>query len=580
MKQSSTFKRSSLLLGSALLFSALLSSCGGDTSVVPAPSAEEAETTDEAAAVLVYGPVESALYDELVESGQIEPTTFDGSQKLEDFRAVLFDGDAHEPADLGDHEGVQGAMDASKWLLVLDARQGHKDALYEYLDFASSGPSEGYLVRNGLDRHGREYAHVRHLSAATSEPQATAAFARSLAEADGLAAQQAEDVPQGLIYKTFYFHDSQAMTPDATDKYNKAGQTGSFSNTTTYTLYYNDTQDTSTAFQWLQSDVEVSSTPSNSGNIIQSSDLEQAWFQDEVYFSTTPCLTDNCTQLDSRFNTYQSSPATANGVTSVTSNVSFGVNTSDGGSFSAGSSSTREITDWAIVNQSPNDTATTQWDYHSNYLFNPTAYPANDPYGCPDIFSCDMINGAGHLHTPVQLSRSQLQASLMSVWRTNSVITDTVTVGQDLSVYLADVWCKDSTMGICDTDVGTDFTEGWRLKYQLLENFKVNFAAVVPVAIKSITFEPNPVAAEQPATGTVTLAGPAPIDYDLKLASNSPNATVLPDASVKAGQSSATFQVLTNGDGLNSGQETTATITATSDFYGYDAQAQLTVKQP
>lgn len=64
------------------------------------------------------------------------------------------------------------------------------------------------------------------------------------------------------------------------------------------------------------------------------------------------------------------------------------------------------------------------------------------------------------------------------------------------------------------------------------------------------------------------------MDTPINLSSNSQNATVLPKVIVKQGQTSATFQILTNANGIASGGQTVATISA---FYADDFQAQLTV---
>lgn len=169
----------------------------------------------------------------------------------------------------------------------------------------------------------------------------------------------------------------------------------------------------------------------------------------------------------------------------------------------------------------------------------------------------------------------------MSVWKTNEVITDTVTVGQSLQVNLGGVQCTDHMFTACIANHFSDNAVfGKRQLFRVDPNLKIDFGSTVPIAITSIEFQPNPAPAGQQVTGTVTLKSPAHMDYDLTLASNSDNATVLKDLTINEGQSSATFEVLTNGNGLSLGQETVATITASSEFYGYDAQAQLTVKQP
>jgi len=98
---------------------------------------------------------------------------------------------------------------------------------------------------------------------------------------------------------------------------------------------------------------------------------------------------------------------------------------------------------------------------------------------------------------------------------------------------------------------------------------------VVPIPISSITFKPNPAPPGQ-AIGTVTLSKPAEFDTQILLSSDSQNATVLPSVTVKKGEISANFQVLTNADGLGNCGSTNATITA---FYAQNYHAPLQVQK-
>jgi hypothetical protein len=100
-------------------------------------------------------------------------------------------------------------------------------------------------------------------------------------------------------------------------------------------------------------------------------------------------------------------------------------------------------------------------------------------------------------------------------------------------------------------------------------------AAVVPVPIKNITFSQNPDVAGRPVTGQVFLESPAPIDTAVSLSSNSTNATVLPNLTIKSGENNGQFQVLTSSNGGPSGSINTATITA---FYAQNFQEQLLLR--
>ncbi|WP_168734880.1 hypothetical protein [Deinococcus sp. KSM4-11] len=73
----------------------------------------------------------------------------------------------------------------------------------------------------------------------------------------------------------------------------------------------------------------------------------------------------------------------------------------------------------------------------------------------------------------------------------------------------------------------------------------------------------------------MTLSKAAKIDTRIDLSSNSQNATVLPSVTVKQGQTSATFQVLTNTNGIATGGSSVATIQA---FSAQNYQAQLTIQ--
>jgi hypothetical protein len=65
------------------------------------------------------------------------------------------------------------------------------------------------------------------------------------------------------------------------------------------------------------------------------------------------------------------------------------------------------------------------------------------------------------------------------------------------------------------------------------------------------------------------------VDTTIDMTSNSVNATVLPSVTIPQGQTSATFTVLVNSDGVAPGGSTVATIEA---FYTEAHQAQLTIE--
>jgi hypothetical protein len=110
----------------------------------------------------------------------------------------------------------------------------------------------------------------------------------------------------------------------------------------------------------------------------------------------------------------------------------------------------------------------------------------------------------------------------------------------------------------------------------------------VPVGLKPLTLSPNPAdgAWNQPVTGTVTLERTAPVQTNIKVFSDDPNATLpLPvqgapgvtqdSVTIPEGESSATFRINTNNNDLPKGETDTADITA---FYTDPTIAQLRVK--
>ena len=98
---------------------------------------------------------------------------------------------------------------------------------------------------------------------------------------------------------------------------------------------------------------------------------------------------------------------------------------------------------------------------------------------------------------------------------------------------------------------------------------------VLSTALSSLTLDVSSVSGGASATGTVTIANPAPASgYVVTLSSSSDKVTIPASVTIAAGQTSATFQATT----VAVASDVTSTITASAN--GIDKTSNLTVKAP
>lgn len=64
------------------------------------------------------------MFEELRKSVFIEQ--YDGSQKVTDHKLVIFDGDAHTPEEIKNHEAIAEALREGLWVLAVDVTEAHK----------------------------------------------------------------------------------------------------------------------------------------------------------------------------------------------------------------------------------------------------------------------------------------------------------------------------------------------------------------------------------------------------------------------------------------------------------------------
>ncbi len=569
----------------------MLGACNNSATNPTAPGDEQPSSSLEGDA-LVIGEIGGDIAEGITNNMRLTP--YDGSQKLEDYDVIIFDGDAHTPEAVRAEPLVAQALRAGKWMLGLDITEAHKTlGLGDFTLGVSKGSSPAYATRVQQDAAGRHAVDVFEfpnpdatLMVDDEGPANTAVQTAQKAKLDPETfvkalvshltspavqpAQAGGTIPAGLIYATFNYSYPVPWTRTGT------GRTGNSQNlqvTANYTatVFLNNKNNPQGDFQYVLIDTDVSANPTggtgNFANMFAKTPEHQcpgcaydeiAWFQDGLTVDIGPADDLGWTLGDT-------SPETVNGETSVTTAVNFniGFNQTEGGSTDFGYSNavTRNITDWQVTDNSSG--IDSQWYYRSQYPYDSDAYW--------DCGSQEIYADGCYLNAPNDLSLYTMQLHTQAVWSTPSVLSDWVTFNTTTKQHIVDLYCNEDVSFACQDNryKGTTLT--------IAPSFQVNMAAVVPIAISSVTFDSNPATAGEQVTGTVTLASPAQVDTTVSLQSNSVNATVLPTVTVRQGQTSATFQIETNANNLSSGQSTTATIDA---FYAQNFQAQLTVTAP
>lgn len=568
--------------------------------------------TGERLGALVHGPTGSAYLEAV--AGTLDMTQYDGSQNPDDFDLLIFDGDAHTPDTLKEDALVTQALRTNMYVLALDVTEAHKkEGLGGVLGASSCGFSSAYAVHLTQDANGRPLVQVleprsgkttylgegevpdTHPEPAASPCEERAMTASAVPETNDTAAAFASalvkrvagsrtdssntmamgtlqvsdpSIPTDLLYTTYQFSNLTTWTVDRTGGA-PVGEPQAASTQTnfTFTVFLNNKNNPQGDFQYILADVDATGNPTNgtgyflayrykpSTNWTRSTWSEMGWFQDRLQVHVESPYPD--------WTTVATSPETVNGETAVTTGVSFSIGFSGkdpSGSFTYSNSVTRTIKDWKITNESSG--VNTWWDYR-------TAYPvdADAGYECggqQPIYS----DGCYMNQDPNDLSMNNMQLHTQTLYRTPSIIDGSVTLNTSSLHRLADLFCYNNGGLWCYEDRGITAENSVSVPYT------INLGAVIPIPIASLTFSPNPAKAGATVTGTVTLSKPAQMDTLISLSSNSQNATVLPIVTVKQGQTSANFQVLTSANGISSGSSTAATITA---FYAQDFQAQLTV---
>lgn len=575
---------------------------------------------------LVYGPVESAFLEPL--KGSLSQVRYDGSQKLEDFDLVILDGDHHTPAALQDDALVQEALRTGKWVLALDMTAEHKrEGLGQVLLAATDGTSPAYAAHLDQDARGRpevrvvEYPSpvepvkalrpaaarsglggglenelvggvpVDPFYAVSPAPQsidssAAAAFADVLLDRLTTPAQlkvQAlpPNIPGDLIYASFYYSTPVSWTVSGGGRGATGSQHPNFTANYTFTVFLNNRDNPQGDFQFVLLEADVTASPKTTtedyvaarqhSSTNWSVDWDEwGWFQTFWTVGITPAPFANA---DDRLVTHSTSPDNQNHATTSTTAVNFsiGYNEAQGGNatFGYSTSTTRTITDWQVTNQSADNVAS--WYYRTQYPLDNDLDPLEN-----NAFSCtqEIYRSCYIRMDPNDISMNSLSLDTQTVWSTAdqngtpTLVDGWAGFGVSSEHGMIDLFCDNNAGVFCSKPAYQSLT------LPITKTYNINLGAIIPIPIASLTFSPNPAKGGTTVTGTVTLSKPAQMATPISLSSNSQNATVLPQVTVKQGETSATFQVLTNANGIAKGGRTVATISA---FYAQDFQAQLTI---
>jgi hypothetical protein len=528
---------------------------------------------------LVYGPVNGPIFDEIKDGLNLQ--NYSRAETPGQYDVVIFSGASFTPDALSDDALLKNAFRAGKWLLALDISEDHKSrGLNKLIGCGNTGSSTAFMVRHDRGGPGHTRIFVADVGwtppagankREASQPAVSVHPGEVSRQAETVMRhlyrdpmpQAAENIPDGLLYKQYYFSYNPTLYLDA-PPYRSNTQTADMSLLFTYSIFLDNRNNPQGNFQWVAATLDGQAQPSN-GEIAADDERVKGWVQ--ALFALNYVV-----MAGAELNWVSSSPKNPIPVQTYTTDSSFTVdfNTGGGGgSYTWGSSTTYEIPDWgAVLQNAPAGSAL--WNFASQ----------NPGNALLDNWSDDEAGwfqtgfGKGGLpQEPNQLTKGVVNFHVEQVWKTNTVETQNAYISVGVIQTLACFYCSHYSPGACWSNCGCYNTA----TNNLLDTHMLDMGAVVPVPIETIRFEPNPVQAGASATGTITLQGPAPTDVMIEISSNSQNATVLPTVTINQGATSGQFEVLTNNNGISPGGHTVATITA---FYAQNYQAQLTINAP
>jgi hypothetical protein len=509
---------------------------------------------------------------------------------------VIVDGDAIAGAGLARMRRVKRNLDAGRWVLALDVSDEDRRAVKELTGFkGGTGYSSAILFRRapagGVDQVRIVESHVTTRLEERRHPRTVARvtaqlLADELRTAPRARAAADKPVPTELQHVQFsYTTEDSSQFDRLAWNATVQPQTPNWSVDSTYDVFLdNSTQRPQGANQWVRVKVDGSFAPKRASERWSADGWQSySWWTGAAALSLQPVLG---TGRDGRLSLVQASPETENEETeySVGSSFHVGFSGEAGGSEEEGAEGSAgvdlgwefsehrsfKVKDWTVREQSQPGDALAGW-----------RFAARNPCDVRDLkpdraHNCFATSWRGPLE-PNELSKGTLDFHSAAVYRTKEVVRDSVLFGTRLGFTLVDTF-SDHCAAVCyDQSYHTyEVSDG--------DQHEVDLGTVVPIPIWKIEFSPGkavPEGAQVPAgtraVGSVHLTGPANMDLTIPLSSSSPNVTVDRLVKIKKGQTSGTFQVLTNANGMQPGQRLTAVV---STFYGEPFNAQLVLERP
>lgn len=575
----------------AVVTAALLAGCARTTA--PPEGAPRA---------LVYGAVSSPVYDAL--TGKMTLTLSDGRQRATDYDLVIVDGDSFTGEGLRNEEALHAAVRNGAWVLGLDVAEDDKQVgLGASLNAATPGASPAYLARQTRGQGGHQVNTFIDFARSPGPPEEQARQILGYLGLGKLTAPRAEpwqvgarqqgptNIPGRLLTVDYRLIDPATqvvMLPNSNPAYlppyaDPPSQTATWQANHFISVFLDAGTNPQGNFQHVVVETEGLGNPGPlTINNINSASWpagmsEIAYIQTQ--FTSTHAISPGSTPENS-LAVVQTSPTNANNTTNVTTGLSFGISYSVDsgvtGSFGYSDSVTNNITDWGLTNDSTTSQAV--WSLYSQNPYNGQA-----GYGLDDSAWFYYFEGVTP-KTPNGLSLYENEYDMQSHWTNGAVSSDWVTVSGTDTGWYTDAYTVTPELDNNPTgNAPKCYYDAWIAECALTQHLfrsvvskpwslRINMAAVVPVPVQAITFTPNPVAAGQPTTATVTLAAPTPIDAVVNIASQT-SGVAAPNGSytVPAGQGSVSFPVNT---GCQGNQPSSATITA---FYANLRNAILNI---
>lgn len=520
-------------------------------------STDQIEISAEERHALAIGSVDSPAYDLLVDV--LQPVTYDGTQDLADFDALIVDGDAHEPAALLDHPIVSDAYDRGKHIIAVDLQTAHKrDWLVPLTNVGMQEPSDVLVLRRSFDEGGWpliqtiETAPIEGNAEAPADPALVALTDAATARQSqiewgagaALDAMRRQPGPLGEpspsiviqpdMYHLWWQHTTSAdLHIGGSGKGRRGSQTATHQTNIEFYLMLENPPAQDPPLKFLGMLVNGRMDPRTSGDFIAWRTDERAWFQDRMLLEIQP--------TDDIWTWKASTPQTPNNVSTYDNSIDVTIGyTSKKGAQALldwKHGMTETITDWEVVANN-RQTATQVWDFRSNNPSTASAQPG-DRYGNTEWFS----RSSDYPRKPNELSQDEMQYfASMILFADGDAHSEVTAIRLVTQQHLVDLWCDTDFGALCTDRGGGQDRQSAATTVKADATLAVNLAAIDPRLVEKITFDKNPVVNRERAFATIELDEKAVLDLQLTVASSDVS-VVTPQSSnvtVKGKQKTAT----------------------------------------